>query len=167
MGSGDLVGATPPQVAALLRARTKDNEGREVGLWTEATRPTLGQVEELIDLARGQVEGSYGITEACRQGFERLVALRAAQLVELSFFPEQIRSDRSPYPYLENMFNQALDGYQACIEQNPDDISKGTVYSVFTPSMPRAQLPKQVVNWNPSGDDLEYPPNPPWWPPVS
>jgi hypothetical protein len=52
--------ATPEDVAALLRSRTKDDAGRELGAWTDATRPTLVDVEQLIALAAGQTTDADG-----------------------------------------------------------------------------------------------------------
>ena len=47
-------------VAALDRARTRDNEGVELGQFTEETRPTNEQVETLISLVAGDVAMRVG-----------------------------------------------------------------------------------------------------------
>lgn len=93
-------------VAALLRARTKDNDGHELGVWTDATRPTDAEVEELIAMAYGDVSTQTGAYLDDRLAVEAqaMVALRAAMFVELSYFPEQVRSDRSAYPEYERMY---------------------------------------------------------------
>lgn len=130
--------ATPPRVAALLRARTKDNEGREIGLWTEATRPTVGQVVELIEYARNLLAGTLGPPgERCANGYEQLVVIQAAMLVELSYWPEQVRTDRSPYQHLAELYDRTLTGYEACIAGEFDpEWRPARVYSVKTPSLP-------------------------------
>jgi hypothetical protein len=51
---------TPDDVAALLRARTKDADGHELGVFTDTTRPTADQVDELIALAYGDVSSQTG-----------------------------------------------------------------------------------------------------------
>jgi len=96
----------PADVAALLRARTKDSDGHELGQWTDATRPTETQVEELIAMAYGDVSTQTGAYLDDRLAVEAqaMVALRAAMFVELSYFPEQVRSDRSAYPEYERMY---------------------------------------------------------------
>jgi hypothetical protein len=149
--------ATPPRIAALLRARTKDNEGREVGLWTEATRPTLHQVEELIGVARGLISDTYGPPgERCQSSYEHTVAIQAAMLAEMSYWPEQVRSDRSPYQQLERLFERALEGYRSCIAGEVDSQWRpATVYSVRTPSLPpRPPGQPWIINVNdPYADD--------------
>jgi hypothetical protein len=87
---------TVADVAALLRARTKDINGKE---WTfnDDTRPTSAQVITLIDEAVADIEGWLGptppleVTDAARS----TAAMLTACLIELSYFPEQVRSDRS------------------------------------------------------------------------
>jgi hypothetical protein len=99
--------ATPDDVAALLRARTQDNTDTELGEWTENTRPTLAEVQRLIAMAESAVIGRTGelstevlicatAEDIMTQG-ATVVALLAAMLVELSYFPEQVQSTRSAY----------------------------------------------------------------------
>jgi hypothetical protein len=64
------IDATPANVAALLRARTKDAGGNELGQWTPETRPTLAQVQETLDLAAGVVTARVGEpVDACASSF--------------------------------------------------------------------------------------------------
>lgn len=51
---------TPADVAQLLRARTKDSHGTEVGDWTDDTRPTAEEVQGLILQAVGPVLARVG-----------------------------------------------------------------------------------------------------------
>jgi hypothetical protein len=97
-------------VALLLRARTKDSEGREVGTFTEDTRPTADDVEAQIDAALGLVTVRLPATIPDRwQGaVSSLVAYRAALRIEKSYFPEQVHSDRSPYDELREEYNDDL-----------------------------------------------------------
>jgi hypothetical protein len=106
--------ATPDDVAVLLRARTQDNTDEELGKWTEDTRPTLAEVERLIAMAQSIIMGQTGpLTPEvliCSTADEIMtqaattVALLAAMLVELSYFPEQVQSTRSAYEQYRELF---------------------------------------------------------------
>lgn len=80
-------------VAALLRARTRDSDGNELGTFTDdgETRPTAADVQTLIDHAVADVEGNIvGVLPARMYVTARmLAALGAALLVEGSYFAEQ------------------------------------------------------------------------------
>lgn len=99
----------PDAVAALLRTRTMDENGVEGGVFTETTRPTLEQVEHLVEEARRKVVGIIGTAEPCTADLTadaaNVVHLRAAMLVELSYFPEQINTNRSPYEQLKDLYD--------------------------------------------------------------
>jgi hypothetical protein len=115
-GDVELAEAGPGDVAALLRARTKDTDGRELGEWTEETRPTVTEVEQKIEIARALVGLNAGaIPDPCREGAETAVALLAAMLVEQSYFPEQVADNRSPYQMLERLYAQASAGLAECV----------------------------------------------------
>lgn len=106
--------ATPEDVAALLRARTQDTSDEELGKWTEDTRPTLAEVERLLAMAQSIVLGQTGpLTPEvliCQEADDimvqaaTVVALLAAMLVELSYFPEQVQSTRSAYEQYRELF---------------------------------------------------------------
>jgi len=115
-----IVRPTVDQVAALLRARTKDFDGNEVGTFNDATRPTALEVAEIIELAYGEITGAVGSIayDPCSLAATSLVALRAAMWVELSYFPEQIRSDRSVYTELAAQWPERLEALQSCIDGN-------------------------------------------------
>lgn len=113
--------ATPADVAAVLRARTKDDTGQEIGEWTDATWPTLEQVQELIDLASAQLVGPNGPGDSCARISRAAITYQAACLVELSYFPEQVRSDRSPYSELKDLLDQAVTALDTCIQSGGAD----------------------------------------------
>lgn len=108
--------ATPDDVAALLRARTQDNTDVEVGQWTTGTRPTLVEVERILAMAQANVLGKTGSLDelVCATADDILtqaaflVALLAAMLVELSYFPEQVNSDRSAYTHYKDLWDTAV-----------------------------------------------------------
>lgn len=106
--------ATPDDVAALLTARTKDAQGRELGEFTADTRPTREQVQTRIDIARTLVRVGP-IPDACLEGAESTVALLAAMLTEAAFWPEQTQSNQSTYERLRALYIEAREGVAACV----------------------------------------------------
>jgi hypothetical protein len=107
-------------VAAVLRARTKDLTGEELGDFDDNTRPTGTEVARLIDLAYDEVCGYVGLylADRCAGLARSLVIIRAAWWVEGSYWPEQVRSDRTIYDELATQFTNGLVGLQACAEGN-------------------------------------------------
>lgn len=97
---------TIEQIGALLYERTADSVGNKLGTFTETTRPTATNVSSIIERAVGTVSSTVGneIPESCWEMARSLVALRAAMLIEVSFFPEQIRADKSPFESYRKMY---------------------------------------------------------------
>jgi hypothetical protein len=113
--------ATPDDVAALLTARTKDAQGRELGHWTDDTRPTVAQVQVRIDIARSLLRLDTGpVPDQCAEGFEAAVALLAAMLTEAAFWPEQTQSNQSTYERLRELWLQAREGVMTCVAIGSD-----------------------------------------------
>lgn len=108
---------TVQDVANLIRARTKDDFGNESGTFTEDTRPTSLQVDSHIDAAMALVctrlPALDRIAPNLLPAVAQLVAYRAALRVEKSYFPEQVRSDRSAYDQLRQEY---LDDLEALLE---------------------------------------------------
>lgn len=98
-------------VGALLRARTKSGMD-EVGTFDATTRPTGAQVETLIAQAVADIQMRIGadIPDELVASAKHVVTLRTAQLVELSFFPEQQEGggQLSPYQTLRLSYEEAL-----------------------------------------------------------
>lgn len=96
-------------VAAILHARTKDDVGNELGVFTSATRPTAAQVTDLLIRAKRSVVNVIGTAEPCTADLAadaaNLIHLRAAMMVELSYFPEQVASNRSHYEQLKALYD--------------------------------------------------------------
>lgn len=102
---------TVAQVGAILRARTVAGMSGEQGTFTADTRPTADQVETLIDLALADVSIRVGadVPDETWGSLASVVALRAAMRVELSYFPEQIGTNRpSPYVALADVYEREL-----------------------------------------------------------
>jgi hypothetical protein len=97
---------TVDDVAALIRARTKDASGNELGTFTDKTRPTDAEVEQLITNGCAKVATLVGwtIPDEAEPEATHLAALWTACEVEQSYWPEQVRSERSPFAQLLAMF---------------------------------------------------------------
>lgn len=125
----DLAGGTRPsvqEVASILRARTKTTGGRELGTFSNATRPTSDDVENLIDDAVDEVLGKVQPIDNTLPAWQqpgdaynspgspyerrirRAVRLYAAILIELSYFPEQVRSNQSPVSTLQQLYDSRI-----------------------------------------------------------
>src|SRR5262245_60700010 len=115
---------TVDNVAALLRARTKDASGNEIGTFTPATRPTNVEVEMLITNGCAKLAALIGWTIPADAEIEakHLAAIVAACEAELSYWPEQVRNDRSAYAQLWAMYEANIDNfvsYVAAISTTP------------------------------------------------
>ena len=109
---------TVDEVAALLRARTQDSHDDEIGTFNDDTRPTGTEVEAIIRQAATVVYGRVGsvdvsvlICETAQDiidGAKYHVSLLAAMLVELSYFPEQVKSDRSAFEHYRDLWDETM-----------------------------------------------------------
>lgn len=112
--TAELPGGTRPsvmEVAALLRARTKVTGGRELGTFTEATRPTSREVGELIDEAADEVLGKVQApTEGSdyERRVKRAIRLYSAILIETSYFPEQVKSGQSAATVYQQLYSSRV-----------------------------------------------------------
>lgn len=93
---------TVGEVGALLRARTVDANGVEVGTFGPTTRPTAAAVETLVVLAVGQIQGEIGpdIPAVLHDQARHCAILGAAVLIERSYWPEQQDDSRTPSAYV-------------------------------------------------------------------
>lgn len=94
-------------VAQKVRSRTKIKGGSEIGTFNTRTRPTGDEVEGLIGDAMDEVLGKVKAAEAGTKYEKHVrgaIALYAAMEVELSFFPEQVGSGKSPYASYEKIY---------------------------------------------------------------
>lgn len=142
---------TVADVGALLHARTKDSSGNELGTFTANTRPTDTQVSELIDQAVDDVITAIGqsltISPDTYDTASKVAALGAAMLVELSFFPEQVGSGRSPYAQMLALYNTRLERLKLLVEAEGGD----------TPST-EWQIPAGSFGGPPIPMSMYYPP---------
>lgn len=129
---------TVDQVAALLRARTRDENGVELGTFNEHTRPTGTEAATLIAMAAQQVAAVIGTDPVTLVATERAqevldaatqaVALRAALLIESSYFPEQIAAGESPFLQLRELSDLQVTAVGQLIDANQP--GQAQVYSI-------------------------------------
>lgn len=114
------------EVAAFIPARAIDSNGRRLGTFNNLTTPTDVEVMALIDSAFADVYPRMGVVPAVLQpAARRVVAIRAAALVELTYYPEASVTGWSAYDKLQEWFDTAL---SVLVEQKADignDGSKG------------------------------------------
>lgn len=151
---GELAGGVRPsvaEVAALLRARTKVEGGNEVGTFNTRTRPTQDEVDNLIDEGLAEVLGKVNVPEAgsAREArVKRAVALYTAILVELSFFPEQVGSARSPASTYEKLYEKRIASLEA--ESATEEVGGGGEGVTEEPRDPVWTFPQNtggLVGW--------------------
>lgn len=101
------------RVEALLRIRTRDKFQNEVGVWNEDTRPTGEQAAAMMAEAERQVKAKLGgvdpCTEALADDAAACIHLKAAMLIEISYFGEQVAKDLSPYPELKEQYKEEIE----------------------------------------------------------
>lgn len=103
-------------VGALIRLRTVTDGGQEAGTFNENTRPTGEQADRVIGQAVGEVTEVTGVDlpESVHNMVRSAVTLRAAMLIELSYFPGE---QRSPYDQLEKLYNERIKALRLAVEQ--------------------------------------------------
>ncbi len=112
---------SPDDVAKVLRARLAGELGASVETFDESTRPTVDQVQDLIDtFAVPEVEGACGadIPEEHEALATRAATFYAASLVEASYFPEQANQEDSSYTALTNLFERSLETLKQRLRNN-------------------------------------------------
>lgn len=100
---------TVRQIAALLPTRTQSSDGTYQGTFNEKTIPTGEQVEVIIRLAALDVNAilsqNPNATTEVTGTTESMIAMRSAMLVELTFFPEQVTTNRSAYQHYKDLYD--------------------------------------------------------------
>lgn len=118
------------QVASHIRNRTRQGapyggnpEGFIAGTFNPVTAPTSAEVRDVIREAANFVVPKLGrdLAPSVLDLARSVVALRAAMQVELSFYSEQVATQRSPYPHLKALYDEAIkEVLEAVIEAGSD-----------------------------------------------
>lgn len=112
---------TVDDMGAIMRARTASG-GEELGTFTTETQPTAAEVETAIDRASGLVSPRLGsVRDDLIELARSIVALRAAMLVETSYFPEEAAPDQSAYAAYREQYHDALADYDAAVGEDVGD----------------------------------------------
>jgi hypothetical protein len=98
------------EVGAQNRTRTRTEGGFELGTFTSATRPTSAEVRDLIRSAGNTVAAKVGrdLHPKFAEAAKNLVILRTNMSIELSYFAEQVQSNRSPYAQWKELYDAEL-----------------------------------------------------------
>jgi hypothetical protein len=124
---------TVDNVGAILRTRTKDDMGNELGTFNADTRPTDQQVLDLIGQAYDDVVAVIDddIPQESYRDARSVIALRAAMLVELSYWPDQVPLGRSPYAQLKELYDEVLPRLQTAVARETEEAISGEQQSTI------------------------------------
>lgn len=124
---------TLSQVGEIALSRTVDDVGNVLGTFTSRTRPTDASARKLISRAYNDVIPEIGsdIPEDLWPKAANVIALRAAMLIELTLYANEIRNNLSPYPEYKALYEEELLKLKTEIMaeeagQDPEDALGGT-----------------------------------------
>ena len=134
---------TLAQVGNATLQRTKDQFGNVTGTFSPETTPTDDQVTELTDRAADKVSMKVGtdIPESCWDDASAVVALRAAMMIELTYYAEQVTNQRSPYPLYKEQFIDGIADLQLKVQTARRDAEDGKVGGEQPYAGPRWKFP--------------------------
>lgn len=122
VGPGD-VRPDLTELGAILRARTRsDTAGSEIGTFDTTTRPTGAEAGAFVDHALAELELRLptdldDLTDRQTLFVRRLVAIRAAMMIELSYDPDRTDGQDSAYQRLSDQFDAGMSALeQALVE---------------------------------------------------
>jgi hypothetical protein len=97
-------------VGLVTLGRTVDSVNNITGTFSRDTQPDDASVSRLILAAGDDVRRKIGtdIPDDLVDDARRVVAVRTAMLIELSMFPSEVASDRSPYPQLKALYEELI-----------------------------------------------------------
>lgn len=123
-------------VVPLVRNRTRDANGNTLGTFTPAaTGTTTPSQEDATAMIAAAVLEAYPIfgddipdnpgdttragydVDALRKAAKRAVAYRAAALIELTYYADQVSSSKSPYPMLMETHKDLIKSVGTAIQQ--------------------------------------------------
>jgi hypothetical protein len=133
-------------VADLLRARTKDKFGNELGLFNDNTRPTDSGVRGLIRQAADDVIMMVD-TDIPVEAYDlasTVISIGAAMLVELSYYPEQIGTPNSAYDRYREWYELMLQRLMLAVERETleEELGEDAATGVFY------QFPPMMTDWD-------------------
>lgn len=124
-------------LGAIMRARTRDSAGEELGTFTVDTRPTAAEAGIVIDLALELVAARLGtVPERLAGTATGIVTLRAAMLAETSYAPEQSGDEQTAYGAYREQYRDALADYDAAIDRDVGETRSGIASVVMRAPAP-------------------------------
>ena len=123
-------------VGALLRTRTKDTLGHELGTFTANTRPTYEQAKRLIDQAADEITSDLDtdIPEGAWRYVKNAITIVAAMKIELSFFSDQVNNNRSVYPQLAQSLADVMLKVEKAVIRETEEAERGEFSNAVKPS---------------------------------
>lgn len=114
------IGPTVEGVGALLRARTRDENGNELGTFTDQTRPTAAEVAGMLEQGAAEVRAALpaDVRDDLAPQIESLMALATALRIELAYFPDQVAAGRSPFEQYRQLYQDGLRALSANVADN-------------------------------------------------
>lgn len=105
-------------VGAQLRARTRLKSGAEAGTFTDETRPTEAQAASMVSRGVGDVAMVIGndIPQMLWDDAKDVAVIAAAMRIELSYFPEQIATGKSPYRELKELYDSRIKELKVAVQ---------------------------------------------------
>lgn len=117
----DAIKPTVDELGKLMRARTKvsGSGGGEAGTFNANTRPTAVEAQEIIERAADAVRMRVGpIPDHLAAQARFVVTLMAAQLVELSYYPEQTNAEQSAYAQYNALYESAIAALELAVQDD-------------------------------------------------
>ena len=98
------------ELGSLMRARTRIPGGTLQGYFGDNTNPTGEQAREQLDFATDLVLTKLGMDIAPRffRMVRRAILLKAAALIELTYYPEQANDDQSAYSLYQAQYTELI-----------------------------------------------------------
>jgi hypothetical protein len=105
------------EVGKVNLGRTYNDVGIKTGTFTETTNPTAEQVQSIIRDAADDVRRQIGtvIPDDLVDDARRVVAVRAAMIIELSLFASEVATQRSPYQQIRDMYKELISSLQSAV----------------------------------------------------
>lgn len=139
---------SPADVGTILRARTVDVDGNELGTFDSNTRPSGDECYDIIETIQSEVAAYCGpIPDQVQDYARRTAAYGAAAEVELTYWPEQVSTNRSPYDRIYARYQSMLTSLRtqvADINAGDDDTNDANLLPVFGFDQPCGGL----VGWS-------------------
>ncbi len=150
---------TVAELGAFMRSRTviAGSGGNEAGTFNANTRPTAAEADLIIDQAVDAVLMQTGaeIPDRLIAQSRYAVLLYAAQLVELTFYRNEVNRDQSAYAQYEQLFKDTIAGLRGAIADMDPASPQAGFWSVPTLSPRQAHWQHIFAAINPTTGVLD------------